>query len=164
MPFFARSYLTQSAAILWEAHAWREASAAFRTIVTRFPMSELAPYAANLYLDSLIQLEPTAHACVEEALNTLLEMADPHCLNPRTGGAESYAGRCDYLISLGACSHIAALEQSPRSPRRRELRSRNSMGFPSSRVAGGTGVSTGAFVFVGAARGTHGSAISAPQE
>ena len=122
------------ARVYYQADHFAEAAPRFREIAMREPTSELAEYAANLYLDSLDQLGRRDHACVLELQRMVAPLHRIYCAraadrdrhpdlcgvlqqlecNALRDEAEERASRDDHVGAAGAYLTIARGQQCDR--------------------------------------------------
>ncbi|MDH5492369.1 MAG: tetratricopeptide repeat protein, partial [Myxococcales bacterium] len=90
------------ARIYYEAHHYEEAAHLFRDIATNHRDSDLAEYAANLYLDTLnlmaTRREPKRHQCLDELKDNIQPLYTSYC--PTEEAREEFEDLCTVLQQL----------------------------------------------------------------
>ena len=90
------------ARIYYEANHFEEAAVLFRDVAFNYPNSDLAEYAANLYLDCLnilgTERSPAKVACVQQIENELDPLRQQFCSTPEA--ADAHEDLCGSLAKL----------------------------------------------------------------
>ncbi|MCC7538699.1 MAG: tetratricopeptide repeat protein [Deltaproteobacteria bacterium] len=110
------------ARIYFEANRVEEAALLFREVAYEHPETELAPFAANLYLDSIIILgqhrEPPRDACFDQGEADIPRFEETFCRTPEMQEANEHL--CDRLANLGVQLMRKRIEALARQRRFRE--------------------------------------------